>query len=107
MRLDLGCIGGGIMPAAVAAADFASYIGNARSLFEQWVSSMRGCANTAGLIAIGAEVGVVVLSVCLVLLLIRARRASRRFRQQLDDLISRTKAAESADTANAEFIASM
>ncbi|HEY3456897.1 MAG TPA: response regulator [Bryobacteraceae bacterium] len=95
------------MPAALAAADFANYIQHARSLVEQSVSSMRGCANTAGLIAIGAEVGVVVLSVCLVLLLVRARRASRRFRQQLDDLVSLRKAAESADTANAEFIASM
>jgi len=92
---------------AVTVADLASYIQNTRSLFEQWISSMRGCANTAGLIAIGSEVGVVALSVCLVLLLIRARRASRRFRQQLDELVSRTKVAESADTANAEFIASM
>ena len=95
------------MPVAVTVADLASYIQNTRSLFEQWISSMRGCANTAGLVAIGAEVGVVVLSICLVLLLVRARRASRRFRQQMDELVSRTKAAESADTANTEFIASM
>ncbi|HEY6987548.1 MAG TPA: response regulator, partial [Bryobacteraceae bacterium] len=40
-------------------------------------------------------------------LLVRARRASQRFRKQMDELVSRTKAAESADTANAEFIASM
>jgi len=40
---------------AVTVADLASYIQNTRSLFEQWISSMRGCANTAGLVAIGAE----------------------------------------------------
>jgi signal transduction histidine kinase len=55
----------------------------------------------------GAEVGVLLALVWVTLLLLRARRDARKSREELASLLSVRTTVESADRANAEFIASM
>ncbi len=60
------------------------------------------------LVAIGAAgVGVLLLFVFVTLLLIRARRETRKCQKELDGLLALRKTAESASKANAEFLATM
>jgi CheY-like chemotaxis protein len=61
-----------------------------------------------GLVAIGAAgVGGLLLLAFVTLLLIRARRETRKYQKELAGLLALRKTAESASKANAEFLASM
>jgi signal transduction histidine kinase len=86
---------------ALPVADLQSYGQTALARFEPLVSSARS------LIATGAEVGVLLTLVCVTLLWLRARRGARKYREELASLLSVRTTVESADRANAEFIASM
>jgi len=77
------------------------------SATQTWVRAWGGFQQPA-VIATGAVAAVLLLLlVCVIFLYIRARRETRRFRQELADLVTLTQAAESANEAKAEFLVSM
>jgi CheY-like chemotaxis protein len=92
---------------ALPIADLDSLGQYARSQFEQWLSGARTCPRIPAPITAGVGVGILLVLACLTLLLMRARRQNRKFREQLDNLLALRKAIESTDRANAEFIACM
>ena len=92
---------------ALPIADLHSLGQYAGSQFEQWLSGARTCARIPAPIVAGVGAGILLVLACLTLLLMRARRQNRKFREQLDNLLALRKAIESTDRANAEFIACM
>jgi signal transduction histidine kinase/DNA-binding NarL/FixJ family response regulator len=93
-------------------ADLQSWSQSALTLSERLVSATQAWARAQGgfqgpvLVAIGAA-GAVVLLICVIILLIRARSETRRFREELAKLVALTRAAECANEAKVEFLASM
>jgi signal transduction histidine kinase/DNA-binding response OmpR family regulator len=95
-------------------ADLQSYGQSALTLLERLVSATQASERALGafqqpaVVATGAT-GLVLLLilVCVIFLCIRGRRETRKFREELAKLVTLTQAAESANQAKAEFLASM
>jgi signal transduction histidine kinase/DNA-binding NarL/FixJ family response regulator len=95
-------------------ADLQSYGQSALTLFERLVSAAQAFGGALGafqqpaVVATGAT-GLVLLLILLgvIFLCIRGRRETRKFREELAKLVTLTQAAESANQAKAEFLASM
>jgi signal transduction histidine kinase len=92
---------------ALPVADLQSYGQTALARFEPLFWGARTWTSVPVLIPAGAEVGVLLTLVCVTLLWLRARREARKFREELASVLSVRNTVESADRANAEFIASM
>src|SRR5690242_12227382 len=95
-------------------ADLQGYGQSALTLLERLLSATQAFGGALGafqqpaVVATGAT-GVVLLLTLLgvIFLCIRGRRETRKFREELAKLVTLTQAAESANQAKAEFLASM
>jgi signal transduction histidine kinase/CheY-like chemotaxis protein len=77
------------------------------SATQMWVAALAGFQQPA-LVATGVAAAVLVLILlCFIFLCIRGRREIRNFREDLAKLVTLTQAAEAANQAKAEFLASM
>lgn len=95
-------------------ADLQSYGQSALTLLERLVSTTQTWVKAPHpfhgpvLVATGiAGTAVLSMLVCIILLRIRARRATQTFQEELAKLAALTQAAQSANEAKAEFLASM
>ncbi len=76
------------------------------SVAQTWVRPPAGIPVSV-LVATGAGATAVLLLACILVLRTRARRETRKLREELAKQIARTQAVESANEAKAEFLASM
>ncbi|MGI9073724.1 MAG: response regulator [Bryobacteraceae bacterium] len=93
-------------------ADLQSYGQGALKLLEHLISAAQTWAKGGfqgwALVATEIVVGAALLTlVCVLLLLIQARRKTRKFRKELATLVTLTRAAESANEAKVKFLAGM
>jgi signal transduction histidine kinase/CheY-like chemotaxis protein len=77
------------------------------SAAQTWARLPGGLKGPALVATVAAGVGVLLLLVFVTLLLIRARRETQKCQKELATLLALRKAAESANNASAEFLASM
>jgi signal transduction histidine kinase/DNA-binding response OmpR family regulator len=94
-------------------ADLQGYGQSALNLLQQlgfvvqtWARALGGFQGQAMATGIATTAALMML-VCVVLLLLRARHKTRKFRQELAQLVVLTRAAESANEAKVKFLASM
>jgi signal transduction histidine kinase/CheY-like chemotaxis protein len=103
-----------VLSVGLPIADLQSYGQSALTVLERLVSATQASGRALGafqqpaVVATGAT-GLVLLLilVCVIFLCIRGRRETRKFREELAKLVTLTQAAESANQAKAEFLASM
>ncbi len=94
-------------------ADLQGYAHNALTLWGRLVYAVQSWVRAPGapgpaLVAIGAATAAILsMVVCVIVLRIRARREKRKFEEELAKLAALKEAAESANEAKAEYLASM
>jgi signal transduction histidine kinase len=103
-----------VLSMGLSIADLQTYGHTALTLLGRLVSVTQTSARALGglqqpaLVAAGAAGAVLLLVlVCVIVLCIRGRSETRKFREELAQLVTLTQAAESANKAKAEFLVSM